>query len=42
MPDELPPITDEVPENELEAGPEHRYLVDEQGEPEEVERDAEG
>lgn len=28
----LPPLEDDIPEQEREAGPEHRYLIDEEGE----------
>lgn len=31
--DELPPITDDIPENELEADAAHTVLVDEDGRP---------
>jgi hypothetical protein len=31
---DLPPLTDEVPEEEREAEPLHAYLVNEDGEPE--------
>lgn len=40
MMSDLPPITDDIPENELEAEAEHSVLVSEDGEAEDDHADA--
>ena len=37
--DDLPPITDDIPEDEAEADAGHTFLVDAEGEPETQEPD---